>query len=138
MNETKIPNEQISNLKKVTLNYSAGTRNGLDDLVPEFSTLDFIFGIGSEGLTPFEYEIVDRNEGDTITLSLSSDALCNTFEHLQLPELEIPEGQDQVYLKFEVVKVAPADNREVIKAMAEINACGGSGLCDCCGKFGHC
>jgi hypothetical protein len=134
MSETEISKHQVGNLKKITLKYSAGTKNDLDDLVPEFSTIEFIFGVASEGLTPFEYEIVDKNEGDTVALSLSADRFGETFQHLQLPDLQIPNGQDHLYLKAKIVKVVQAENREIIKAMAEINACGGCRICSCgCG-----
>lgn len=125
-------NFKISALKKVTFSFTAGTQMGQNDLNPESSTFDIIYGLGVEGLTPFEFQITDKSEGDSICLRLNPDDVCQTFQHITLPHFNTPDTADPVFLQFQVEKVVEADSREIIKAMAEMNACSG-GSCDCCG-----
>lgn len=125
-------NFKISALKKVTFSFTAGTQMGQNDLNPESSTFDIIYGLGVEGLTPFEFQITDKSEGDSICLRLDSHEVCRTFQHITLPHFNAPDANDPVFLQFQVEKVVEADSREIIKAMAEMSACSGDS-CDCCG-----
>ena len=51
-------------------------------------------------------------------------------------KMDLFDGRDDVYLKVKIVAVAVAENREIVKAMAEKSAHGGVG-CDCgCGCGG--
>ena len=47
---------KVKNLKKITLSLKAGTSKDSMNLTPKYSRLEFIFGLGSGGMTPFEYE----------------------------------------------------------------------------------
>jgi len=117
--------------KVENLTFQAGTIREAMDLTPKYPGLKFIFGIGSEGMTAFECELADKAEGEEVLLHLKKEAFHNFFEHLNPPLMDLFDGRDDVYLKVKIVAVAVAENREIVKAMAEKTAHGGVG-CDCC------
>lgn len=124
---------KVENLKKITLSLQAGTSQDTMDLAPKYPEIEFIFGLGTEGMTPFEYELADRTEGESTLLHLKKKDFCSFFEHLNPPLVDLFDGRDDVYLKVKIDAVTPAGNREVVKAMAAMAAHGGAG-CDCgCG-----
>ena len=124
---------KVENLKKITLTFQAGTSPDKMNLTPNHPEFEFIFGLAPEGMTPFEYEMVDKSEGEEILLHLKKNALNRFFEHLTPPIWDLFDGRDQLYLKARITAVEAADNREIVKAMADMTAHGG-GECGCgCG-----
>jgi hypothetical protein len=127
---------KVENLKRITLSIQAGTSPDTTDLTPKHPQIEFIFGLGPGGMTPFEYELADRTEGERTLLHLKKKDFCSFFEHLNPPLMDLFDGRDDVYLKVNIDAVAPPENREIIKAMADLAAHGGAG-CDCgCGCGG--
>ena len=126
MNEN---NGRIDNLKKVTLTFQAVDSSDDMNFLPEPLTEEFIFGIGTGGLTPFEYQLVGKKEGDSLVIHVEGQNMAETFQHIFFPSLGIPDESASFYLKIKVVKVMEADQREVIGAMAEAAGCGEH----CCG-----
>ena len=127
---------KVEKLKKITLTFQAGTTRESMELTPECPGLNFIFGIGPEGMTAFECELADKAEGEEVLLYLKKEAFHNFFEHLNPPLMDLFDGRDDVYLSVKIVSVAAVEDREIVKAMAEISAHGGVG-CDCgCGCGG--
>jgi len=124
---------KVENLKKITLSIQAGTSPDTLDLTPKYPGIEFIFGLGLEGMTPFEYQLADKTEGESILLHLKKEDFFSFFEHLNPPLTDLFDGRDDVYLKINIDAVTPAENREIVKAMADLAAHGGAG-CDCgCG-----
>ena len=124
---------RIDNLKKITLSIQAGTSKDIMDLTPKYPELEFIFGLGPEGMTPFEYLLADRTEGESALLHLKKEDFHSFFERINPPLMDLFDGRDDVYLKVNINAVTPAENREVVKAMADMAAHGGV-ECDCgCG-----
>ena len=129
---------KIKNLKKITLTFEAGTTADIMDLLPQYPKFEFIFGLAPEGMTPFEYELVDRTEGEEILVQIDKEKYYRFFEHLSPPIMDLFDGRDAVHLKVKIVDIANADAREIVKAMAEMahrseGACA-DGDCDCgCG-----
>ena len=121
--------EKIEHFRKVTLSLEAGAAKASMDLTPKPLHFEFIYGLGTEGLTPFEKELAHRGEGEVLILSIKREDFNETFKHLALPAMKIPEHLNLFYLKIRVDRVIPADQREVIGAMAEIVKCGDH----CCG-----
>lgn len=121
--------EKIDFLKKITLSIEAGTVPDSMDLSPQSSLFEFIYGLGSAGLTPFEFQLADKAVGDEVRLRINREEIQEFFQHLMLPPLNLPEKLDSFYLRVKIREVVPADQREVIKAMAEIANCGDH----CCG-----
>jgi hypothetical protein len=123
---------RVENLKKITLALQAGTSPGAVDLALQHPEFEFIFGLAPAGMTPFEYELLEKSVGEEILLHLKKDTLNRFFEHLNPAVWNLFDGREEIYLKAKITAVATADNREVVKAMAEMAAHGGG--CDCgCG-----
>lgn len=126
--------EKVNNLKKITLSFLAGTSPGAMDLTPKHPQFEFIFGLAPEGMTPFEYELAEKVEGEEILLHLKKDTLNRFFEHLTPPIWDLLDGRDEIYLQVKVLAISAADNREIVKALADMTAHGDGGDCDCgCG-----
>lgn len=120
-------------LKRISVVLEAGALPGRWDLrVPE-ARLSFVLGIGSRGLTPFEYLLIGHGVGDTIHFSLTAAEPPVFFEHLA-PHLDpLFDGRPEVHFQARIERIEPADGRTVVKAMAESLAHGGGG-CGCgCG-----
>ena len=124
---------KVENLKKIALSIQAGTLQDTMDLIPKYPNIGFIFGLGAEGMTPFEYELAEKVEGESILIHLRKEDFYCFFEHLNPPLMDLFDRRDDVYLKVNIDAVTPAENREIVKAMAAKAAHGGAG-CDCdCG-----
>jgi hypothetical protein len=121
--------DRVGHLKKISLRLEAGTHAEAMDLIREPVSCDFIYGIGMQGLSPFEFTLADKKAGDILNLHLRAEELPRFFQHLFIPQLAILEGMNVFYLRVRVVDVSEPDQREIIKAMAEAAACGDS----CCG-----
>jgi hypothetical protein len=125
----------VDHLKKITVSFEAGTSPENMDLEIYSPDFQFVFGIAAEGMTPFEYQLVGKSEGDVIPIFLKKKIVGQFFEHLQPPLWDLFNGRDAVYLKAKIIGIAPAENREVLKAMSEMVAHGG-GACGCDGDCG--
>jgi hypothetical protein len=124
---------KVENLKKIILSIQAGTSQDTMDLSPKYPKIEFIFGLGLEGMTPFEYELADKTEGESVLLHLRKEDFYSFFEHLNPPLTDLFDGKADVYLKVNINAVTTAENREIVKAMAAMAGHGGAG-CDCgCG-----
>jgi hypothetical protein len=111
--------ESIGHLKRVTLDMKWDGRR---------APFEFIFGIGTEGLSPFELELSGKGLSYERDFRLTRKELEGFFQHL-LPPLFLHDIPEAFTLKVRVVHIAEADQREVIKAMAEASSCGSH----CCG-----
>ena len=123
---------RVENLKKITLNLEAGTSAQNMDMSLDNPEFEFIFGIGPSGISPFEYELADKTEGQQILVELKKENFDIFFEHLHPPILHLINEKDSLFLNVEIKKIATADQRDVVKALADVTAHGHG--CDCgCG-----
>jgi hypothetical protein len=122
-------NANVGPLKKITLILEAGTQTESMDLTREPVSYNFIYGIGINGLSPFEFALADKKVGDILNLHLRGEEMPTFFQHLSIPQLAVLDGVSAFFLRVRVVEVSEPDQREIIKAMAEAAACGDS----CCG-----
>jgi hypothetical protein len=120
--------EKVGNLKKVAVLLEAGTRPEIMDLTPAPIPYDFVYGVGTHGLSPFEFELTEKSEGEEILIPVRTGEMADFFCHHFIPQLEIPEGVGVFYLRTLIAGISAADPKEIIKAMAEAAACG-SGCC---------
>ena len=124
--------EKVENLKKITLKLEAGTSPQNMDLILDKSDFEFIFGIGPSGISPFEYELVDKTEGQEVLIEIKNEDISNFFEHLHPPIIPLNDDIEGFFLKIIIQKIAAVDHREVVKALADVTAHGHG--CDCgCG-----
>jgi FKBP-type peptidyl-prolyl cis-trans isomerase 2 len=121
----------VENLTKVTVTLEVGTAPDRFELTPEPARADFFFGIGKEGLTPFEAALYGKKPGDQVILSLQTDRLAPTLGHLCRILPPVAETADACHLKVRIVDVRTAQDREIVKAMAQASECGCDG--QCCG-----
>lgn len=122
----------VQNLKKVTLAVKT-------DRHVKSVPFEFIYGVGSEGLCPFEVLLADKVASDTLKIDIVGSRAEETFSHLFVPlrfALEFNEVPISFSLEVEVVRVVDTDSREVVKAIARsthFSGCGGSCGCGCSG-----
>ncbi|UCG06304.1 MAG: hypothetical protein JSV83_20725 [Desulfobacterales bacterium] len=122
----------VEHLKKITLSLEAGTSTENMDLRPGSSEYEFIFGLSPTGMSPFEYELINKKEGDEILIHLKRKNTPVFFEHLHLPLGNLFRDHKEIVLNVKIQKIDLADNREVVKAMADMTAHAHG--CDCgCG-----
>ena len=128
MNET-FDTHTVDNLKKIGLTVQAGSKRDHMDITTDAKVFDFIFGIGTEGLTPFEFELAGKHEGDVIVLQLDPSQIQDSFQHIQLPLPALSEQCGKLYFKFKIISISQPENREIVSAMAAVANCGDG----CCG-----
>jgi hypothetical protein len=123
--------KKVENLKKVTLRVEAGKTADHMDLTPEALEFEFIFGIGPDGMCPFEYELADKNEGDTVLLHLKKQDIHLFLQHLRLPIQALIEENDSFFLKVKLTRIEQSASKEVVKALAELTSHSGGCGCGC-------
>jgi hypothetical protein len=122
-------------MKKLTLNLRAGSAPGSSSFTPSPVTIEFIFGAGSSGLTPFEVALNGVQVAERISLQLLSSELGPYFGHHYPPIREklglliIPET---LFLEVELTDQTEPSAREVVQYMAKSMSSGGCGCGDGC------
>jgi hypothetical protein len=125
--ETKI--HRADYLKKISVSLETGTSAESMDLSSAPIPLQFIYGAGSQGICPFEKSLFGKSAGHTVLLQVESKNYFDYFGHLLESLKDMLPNEPSFFLKVSIDGVHPADNREVIQAIAH-----GTGSCDCdCG-----
>ena len=126
-----MPDEQdkVGPLKEILLGWEADLSSGPDRPLEENPPIQFIYGIGPTGLAPLECKLAEKTVGETISLLVKRDEFANLFGHLPAPPGKFPEGQEDISLRLKILSIGPADQRKVVKAIAEMAGCGEH----CCG-----
>ncbi len=91
----------------------------------------FVFGIGSAGLTPFEYELADKKCGDEISISVPGEKITEYFGHIMPPVPNSAHGKTVCRLNMKIEKIENTSPAELVRAMSDM--LGGCG----CGGHGH-
>ena len=122
--------EKIDALRKVRLRMEV-VQEGQDreDRVRGPLAYEFVFGVGSGGLSALEMAVQGKTEGDGMLLAVPEGGWEAFFEHLPIPGQGFLDLCANERLRLTVERVMPADQREIVQAMAEGAACGS----DCCG-----
>jgi len=94
----------------------------------------FIYGLGADGLSPFERMLYGKAPGDSIRLRIEKEQAHDLFEHLACALLDAAGSSPPFDLKVNIASVIPATSREVVKAMAQLSGCGGDCGCGCGGQ----
>ena len=115
-------------LKKITLSITPETKAAVPGMQPESLQYAFIYGIGPQGLAPFEYALAGKAVGDDICIDVNRSNLRETFQHLPIPLSEVPGDRLSASYRIKIIKISVADNREIVAAMARQSSCA-----DCCG-----
>jgi hypothetical protein len=128
----------IQPLKKVKLSITAGSRPGSNDLTALPLQYEFLYGIGPQGLEPFEAALHGKALGECLTVTVAASeapAFFGRFFQPVLQLLALHTYPAELFLSLSVEQVTDAENREVVKALAREAGHGGcGGSCDCgCG-----
>ncbi len=123
--------QTVTNLKKITVHLQPDDVDGQSAETSPPAALTFIFGIGSSGLTEFEYQLVDKPVGDVVSIAFQRHQASNYFEHLSAAVLALLPDRNEFKLKATIADVQTAQDREVIKAMAKLAECDGECGCGC-------
>jgi len=118
----------VKPLHTISLEVLAGSSPGARDLTPDPLTLEFIFGLGVQGLSPFERLLEGLPAGDETRIELKREVVPTTFLNLTPFIIELADRQDPLFLTVKVADIRPAESREVIRTMARMVECGD----DCC------
>ena len=94
------------------------------------TSFEFVFGIGSQGLSSLERALEGSKEGEERHISVPAEGVADLFGHLTPPPIQLhgEEGPAQ-QIRVVVERAEPAGDREVIQAMSGAAECGS----DCCG-----
>lgn len=118
----------VAPLMKVTVSCSAADpRAGRRGLT-------FIFGVGPEGLAPFEQALHGRAVGEDVRFTVAAGEAGRFFGHLAPAVLRRFDRDAEALLAARIEAVERPDPREVVRALAEAT---GHGPCDCgcgCGR----
>lgn len=120
----------VTPLKKVTVSISAGHRPASKEIL-DVNTVEFIFGLGREGLTPMERSLAGKKQGDSVTLEMERAAVADFFGHVLMCPQMLKSNLDTFYMNLKIRGVETASPREVIRAMAQITSCGDNCSCGC-------
>jgi hypothetical protein len=90
---------------------------------------EFIYGIGTYGLCPLELLLHSKAVGDEFEISINTNNWMDLFGHLPAPNLEVDLNSQKLKIKVQIKSIAPAQNREVIKALSNLTRCQGG--CGC-------
>ncbi len=130
----------IQALKKVTLALIACNTGGeteKNNLTRSPVFFEFIYGVASDGLCPFEGALHDKCVGERLILTLDASETHEYFGHLFLQMRQVLGLQlmpESMTLEVEVTDVREADNREIVQSLAKAltsGGCGGSCGCGC-------
>ncbi len=119
---------KADHLKWIELGIRTVEKGGAPGRGETAAPFSFIFGVGTEGLSPLEMSLQGRRVGDVVAATIPAEGVEHVFGHLAPPPAVRKLGPGDE-LRITVHGVAPAGQREIIQAMAEIAACGS----DCCG-----
>jgi hypothetical protein len=127
----------IQPLKKVILSLMAGSDPGKFNLTASPVFFEFIHGVSSDGLCPFEAALHDKREGDNLIVSVRAADAHEFFGHIYhalRQKLGLQIMPETIFLEIEITAVSDADDREVVQSVAKALAhggCGGSCGCGC-------
>jgi hypothetical protein len=95
--------------------------------------VEFIYGIGSSGVSPFECLLAGRQAEETVSCRLTPSETDAFFDHLTTVFPPLFAGGPSIFLTIRIAAIESPPPREIVKAIAE-TLHRHSGSCDCgCG-----
>jgi len=123
----------VGPLKKVSLSFTAGTAPELTDLISAPQSLEFIFGIGTQGLTEFECLLDGKKSNDKGLIEVNTKDPAEFFGHTIACAQVLPIHSDHFFLQYTITGISDASPKDVVKSLAAAGGCGAD--CDCgCGS----
>jgi hypothetical protein len=123
---------KIDPLCKVGITLSNQAWNKAPLPLSKTKELFFIYGIGSQGITPFEKKLHNKKVGEQITIDIDHSENHAFFGHLQCLFMESLAAKKNSQLHICIQSVTLASTQEIVKAMAQGSECGSGCSCGCC------
>lgn len=120
---------KVEYMQKIRLSLETGSTPDTESASASFPTIEFVYGLGSSGLTPFEFALAQKTVGDEVQLQLQPNQIPEFFGHIRIPAVHASGGSDSIALKARILDISPASSREVVRTLADVANCGDS----CCG-----
>lgn len=126
----------VEALKKVSLLLTAGTTAGGTDLISDPQPVEFIYGIGSRGLTGLECALAGKQAGDEGAIPFEAHNRPEIFGHILPYAIQSRLTAGQGYVQYRITDVADTTPTEVVRSMAAaVRGCGDGCGCGCdCGE----
>jgi hypothetical protein len=124
----------VKPMKKLCLSIVAGAETGSSSFTPDPVTFSFIYGIGTGGMTPFEFALQDRRVGEKLRLEVKQEEAQRFFGRYLgsiAQALGLVLFPHLVHLEITLLEVTTAENAEIVQALAASVGCGGSCGCGC-------
>lgn len=130
----------VAPMQKISLTLVAGTEPGGSSFTPEPVPFEFVYGVGANGMTPFELAFQERSTGDRIRLVVKKEEAVAFFGRFLGPvtkAAKISLIPPTTCLDLTVDAIGKADDSEIVKALAGSlgegghGGCGGSCGCGC-------
>jgi hypothetical protein len=94
---------------------------------------NFFYGIGSEGIAPFEVLLAGKTIGEKLTLRVGDNQIGDVFGHLACAAAQAIGFDPPWHMEAAIVSIEKPADRDLIRAMAQAGGCAGG--CDCgCGS----
>lgn len=124
----------VAPLTKVILKLAVSSDATASGALRSDVDFSFVYGIGTQGFSAFEMDLMGKHPGDHMHLHVSTAQMDDYFEHLRPPLLKALKTDPPFDLDLTIQEVSPVSERELIKAMAQKGGDGGCGCgCDSCG-----
>ena len=124
--------DKVAYMQKITLSLEYGVGIEPERETASCPPVEFVYGMGTSGLTPLEIALADKTVGDAILLQLQQSQIPVFFGHIRYPAFQAPGPSDEIFLKARILTISPASSREVVRTLADVANCGDS----CCGHHG--
>lgn len=125
---------KVKSMNKVSVTVSL-MDGSLNDKAPDPVALSFIYGIGRDGLSPFECCLEGGSSGDHIELTVKGSEVVESFGGLFPLVRVLADGLIRPqFMQFDIqiLGVEEVENREVVAALASSSGgCGSGDSCDC-------
>ena len=117
--------ESVSPLSKVRIQIEIEDDSHPWESQVQSCQIEFITGIGSEGLTSFESALSGMAVNETAFFDIETKQIPAVFGYLHhLLPFKYSNESSKLKLKITVIKISKPENREIVKAMAERISCG--------------
>ena len=117
-------NLAIDNLRKVALVLEVGNSQEAFTPLKDPKTLEFIYGVATHGITPFERLLYQKSTGDEVMATVDLDNADEYFGPLSHGIQSWLQGGGELVLKVGVQSVSTPADREIVKALASGGGCG--------------
>jgi hypothetical protein len=116
--------QQVVPLKKVSLALCTGKTEASMDSMKPLQSMEFIYGVGLDGLTHFECMLAGKHVGDELIFPVEKNAAHHQFAHLHRLLPGFPIGADPVFVKINIRDISEPTHREIVRSLAEAASCG--------------